>query len=93
VSPLLHADRIRVPLFIAHGEADTRVLSSQSKSMVKALQRLGKPVEWLPLENVGHGFFWLRDTTTYHRALLTFLKLHIGKAASTVGPASASATQ
>jgi dipeptidyl aminopeptidase/acylaminoacyl peptidase len=78
VSPLRHAERVRVPLFIAHGEEDTRVLASQSKDMVKALQRFNKPVEWMPLENVGHGFFWVRDQVRYHRALLAFLRRHIG---------------
>jgi dipeptidyl aminopeptidase/acylaminoacyl peptidase len=79
VSPLIHADKVRVPLFIAHGEQDTRVLASQSKDMVKALQQLSKSVEWMPLEGVGHGFFWVRDEVRYQRALLAFLKRHIGE--------------
>ena len=92
VSPLKHAERVQVPLFIAHGDEDTRVLSSQSKDMVKALQRLNKAVEWMPLENVGHGFWWVRDEIRYHQALLAFLKRHLGApgatATSTAVPAS-----
>jgi dipeptidyl aminopeptidase/acylaminoacyl peptidase len=78
VSPLKHADRIQAPLFIAHGESDVRVLPSQSKSMVRALERLDKPVETLWLAEVGHGFTWLRDELRFYKALLAFLKKHIG---------------
>ena len=89
VSPLKQAHRVQLPLFIAHGEEDTRVLSSQSKDMVKALQRLNKPVEWMSLEDVGHGFAWARDQTRYYRALLAFLGRHIGDLGTRAAPASA----
>jgi dipeptidyl aminopeptidase/acylaminoacyl peptidase len=93
VSPLKQAQRVQVPLFIAHGEADTRVLSSQSKEMVKALQRLNKPVEWMPMEDVGHGFTWVRDEVRYHRALLAFLKRHLAAPAASAASASAAVGQ
>jgi dipeptidyl aminopeptidase/acylaminoacyl peptidase len=78
VSPLKHAAQIQIPLLIAHGEEDTRVLPSQSKDMVKALKALGKPVEWMPFEKAGHGFFWARDEAEYLAAVLKFLDRHIG---------------
>jgi dipeptidyl aminopeptidase/acylaminoacyl peptidase len=78
VSPLKRAADVRVPLFIAHGEEDTRVLPSQSKDMVKALKALGQPVEWMPFEREGHGFFWVSDQVRYYRAVLKFLDKHIG---------------
>ena len=61
----------------AHGEQDTRVLPSQSKAMVKALKALGKPVEWLPFERQGHGFFWVNNHVRYLKAVLDFLQRHI----------------
>jgi dipeptidyl aminopeptidase/acylaminoacyl peptidase len=78
VSPLKHAAQIQIPLLIAHGEEDTRVLPSQSKDMVKALKALGKPVEWMPFEKAGHGFFWVRDEAQYLAAVLKFLDRYIG---------------
>lgn len=78
VSPLKHAAEVRVPLLIAHGELDTRVLSSQSKAMVKALRAHGKDVQWLPFENEGHGFYWSGNRLTYYSALLSFLQRNIG---------------
>jgi len=91
VSPLLHAARVRVPMFLAHGDKDTRVLSSQSKNMVKALQQLDKPVEWMLLEDVGHRFYWVRDQLKYYRALLAFFKRHIGEP-DRAGPAAPTAS-
>jgi dipeptidyl aminopeptidase/acylaminoacyl peptidase len=78
VSPVRHADKVKVQLLLAHGELDQRVLFSQSKRMVAALKDLGKPVEWLPLEREGHGLFWTESKLLYYRTLLTFLHRHIG---------------
>lgn len=79
VSPLKHAGQVNVPLFIAHGERDARVLASQSKKMVAALKELGKPVESMWFEDAGHGFYWRKDEMRYYRALLAFLSKHIGE--------------
>jgi dipeptidyl aminopeptidase/acylaminoacyl peptidase len=78
VSPVRHADKVKVPLLLAHGELDQRVLFSQSRRMVAALKDLGKPVEWLPLEREGHGLFWTESKLLYYRTLLAFLHRHIG---------------
>lgn len=39
VSPVAFAARLRVPVLIAHGEADTVVSAKQSRAMVAALQK------------------------------------------------------
>ena len=77
VSPLKHADRVRIPLLIAHGENDIRVLPSQSKAMVRALQKAGRPVDWLPLEEEGHSLMWIRSRVRYYTAVLNFLDQHL----------------
>jgi dienelactone hydrolase len=81
VSPLLNAAKVQVPLLIAHGELDTRVLPAQSKTMVKALQALGKPVKWMPFKEAGHGLAWSSDEIEYYTEILDFLKQHIGERA------------
>jgi dipeptidyl aminopeptidase/acylaminoacyl peptidase len=91
VSPLRHADQVRVPLLIAHGERDTRVLAWQSKDMVRALEKLGKPVETMWFDEAGHSFDWERDELRFYTALVAFLKRHIGDAttkAADVAPAA-----
>ena len=79
VSPLKNAARVQVPLLIAHGEEDTRVLISHSKDMVNALRKLRKPVEWMPFPGEGHGLYSIEDRVRYYAALLSFLHRHIGE--------------
>ena len=78
VSPALHADRVRAPIFIAHGTRDSRVLFSESEQMVAALQQHGKSVEFLPLDGEGHGN-WTEDSHfRLYRAIERFLGQHLG---------------
>ena len=78
VSPLRHADRVGVPVFISHGMKDIRVLPSHSGQMVEALRAHGKPVEWLPLEYHGHHIPEGATRRKYFAALLKFLERHLG---------------
>ncbi len=78
MSPLKHAAKVGVPLLIAHGTDDTRVLLSQSKAMVDALAALDKPVEWMPFEGEVHGFRSPINRLRFYAALATFLERHIG---------------
>lgn len=77
VSPLHHARRIEAPLLLVHGERDKRVLPAESERMLKAMQRLGKQVEWLPLPESGHGLFYDVDKRRYFGTLLAFLRQHL----------------
>ena len=54
-SPVLHADRVRTPLLLYHGEADLRCPIEQSEQMFTALHRLGKTVELLRVPTESHG--------------------------------------
>jgi acetyl esterase/lipase len=78
VSPIEYAADVRVPLLVAHGERDHRVLFSQSRRFVERLRGLGKDVEWMPMVGVGHGFGWTSDRMRFNAALLSFLQRHIG---------------
>jgi dienelactone hydrolase len=86
VSPLKHADRVGAPLLIAHGEQDLRVLPSQSRDMVRALQAAGRPVEWMLFEDEGHGLFWKRSAVRFNAAVLRFLDRHIGDRPAMTAP-------
>jgi dipeptidyl aminopeptidase/acylaminoacyl peptidase len=86
VSPLKHADRIRAPVLLMHGEDDQRVPISHGLQMKEALESRGKQVEWLSFAHEGHGLYYLSTTTKYHQAMLTFLDKYIGK--RSVAPAA-----
>lgn len=54
-SPVSHADAVRSPLLIVQGANDPRVNRNQSDQMVRALRQSGKQVDYLLLNNEGHG--------------------------------------
>jgi dipeptidyl aminopeptidase/acylaminoacyl peptidase len=84
-SPVMHADKIVCPLFIAQGRNDPRVNVDESDQMVKALEARGVKVEYMVKDNEGHGFHNEENRFDFYGAMEKFLDQHIGsgyKAAS-----------
>lgn len=76
-SPALHADQIRVPLFIAQGANDPRVNKAESDQMVEALKARGVDVEYMVKDNEGHGFHNQENRFDFYRAMETFLAKYL----------------
>lgn len=79
VSPALLADRVTAPVLLIHGTADEVVLPRQSELMQRALERAGKPVRSITLEDAGHAW---ADWTVEQRAQMfteteSFLAQHL----------------
>jgi dipeptidyl aminopeptidase/acylaminoacyl peptidase len=55
-SPINFVDRMKRPLLVVQGDRDPRVTKDQSDRIVAALRNRKVPVEYLVLENEGHGF-------------------------------------
>lgn len=53
-SPLFNADKVKTPLLLLHGSADTNVPPGESIQMFTALKLLGKPVELVLVEGENH---------------------------------------
>jgi len=53
-SPLFSADKIKTPILLLHGAADTNVPAGESIQMFTALKILGKPVELITVEGENH---------------------------------------
>jgi dipeptidyl aminopeptidase/acylaminoacyl peptidase len=85
ISPLEHADQIRVPVLIAHGTEDKVVDVAQSKKLAAALKKRGVPCEtfFRPLE--AHGFYDLRDRVAFYHRVEAFLAANVGGATLTPG--------
>ena len=77
-SPLLHIDKIKVPLFIAQGANDPRVKKSESDQIVEALKSVGIDVPYMVKDNEGHGFYNQENEFDFYREMEKFLKKHIG---------------
>lgn len=78
-SPVYHADKINVPLFIAQGANDPRVVKDQSDQMVKAMKARGIEVEYLVKNNEGHGFSNVENRLDFYRQMSDFLERHLTK--------------
>lgn len=55
-TPLLQAERIRVPVIFFQGALDAVVVPSQTEAMVEALRQRGLPVEYQLFAEERHGF-------------------------------------
>jgi len=73
VSPVKHADRIKVPLLLMHGEDDQRVPIVHSKKMMSALDADHKIYEWLSFEEEGHGLTYVKNSYLYYQTVFKFL--------------------
>ncbi len=72
ISPLTHADKIRLPLLVSQGKNDPRVNYTESEQIVKKVRANGTPVWYVLAEDEGHGFakranqdFQFATTTTF----------------------------
>lgn len=77
-SPLLHIDKINDPLMVVTGTDDKVVPYNQSKSLVKALEKAKKPVEWVLLEDTGHhALYFDEDRKTVYTKTRDFLAKYL----------------
>lgn len=53
-SPVFHADKVKTPLLLIHGDADTNVPVGESHQMYTALKLLGKDVELIEFQGDDH---------------------------------------
>lgn len=78
-SPVFHVDKIKAALFLAHGGMDRTVPIGQADELRDALDKIGKPYEWLYYPSEVHGFFKLDHRIELYAKMLTFFDQHIGQ--------------
>jgi len=76
-SPLMHVDKIKVPLFIAQGANDPRVKKSESDQIVEALKQKGIDVPYMVKDDEGHGFYNEENRFDFYRKMSAFLEKHL----------------
>jgi dipeptidyl aminopeptidase/acylaminoacyl peptidase len=75
LSPVNHADKIKVPVFMYVGDADTRTPPAQAKRMADALQAAGNPVkEYFVGKGEGHGYGVTANRARLNESILKFLE-------------------
>lgn len=76
ISPLKLADRLTVPILIAHGTADDNVPVAQSRALDEALTRLGRAHDYVEYPGEGHGLDLPEDSTDFLTRVGAFLEKH-----------------
>ncbi|HUG09635.1 MAG TPA: S9 family peptidase [Opitutaceae bacterium] len=77
MSPINSAGTIKVPVFIAHGEADRVATASQSHRLARALAESGVPHETLFVDDEGHGFASMKNRVELYKRIESFLKKNL----------------
>jgi dipeptidyl aminopeptidase/acylaminoacyl peptidase len=85
ISPLAHADAIKVPVLIAHGTEDNIVNVAQSKRLAAALKQRGVPHETYFRAVEGHGFYNYKNRVGFYRRVEAFLAANLGGETLTKG--------
>ncbi|MBE4908600.1 S9 family peptidase [Bacillus luteolus] len=71
-SPITHLDGMIKPMLVIQGANDPRVVKAESDKIVQALQDKGINVEYLVLEDEGHGFSKKENEIKVNRTILEF---------------------
>jgi len=78
ISPLFHADNIRVPLIVAQGANDPRVNIREADQIVKAMRDKNLPVTYVVYTDEGHGFARPVNRLDFYGRVDEFLAKHLG---------------
>ena len=86
-SPSHNAQRIRAAVMLVHGGRDLRTPLAHGHAMRDALEKAGKPVEWVFESAQGHGFAGNAARAELYERILAFLNTHIGEQPAAPPPA------
>ncbi|MFT7684815.1 MAG: dipeptidyl aminopeptidase/acylaminoacyl peptidase [Candidatus Azotimanducaceae bacterium] len=78
-SPVNNIEKLKTPVFIAHGKEDVRAPFIHAERLREALKTHNKPHEWFVKSNEGHGFYNGENQAQYLNAILAFLDKHTTK--------------
>lgn len=80
-SAIDHVDKFNVPVLIIHGEDDKRVPIQNAREMRDALEKAGKPVEYMTRPKEGHGFYKEENNVDRYKLTEAFLEKYLGQGA------------
>ncbi|MBX0359384.1 S9 family peptidase [Halobacillus sp. Nhm2S1] len=75
-SPINYLDSMTKPMLVIQGAKDPRVVKAESDQVVEALKKKGRDVEYIVLEDEGHGFSKKENEIYVYRKVLDFLHRH-----------------
>lgn len=75
-SPVTYLDGMTKPMLVIQGAKDPRVVKEESDQIVAKLKKLGRDVEYLVLDDEGHGFSKKENEIKVYNTMLDFLEKH-----------------
>ncbi|WP_138495156.1 S9 family peptidase [Paenibacillus pinistramenti] len=75
-SPITYLKQMVNPMLVIQGANDPRVVKAESDQIVAALKEQGTDVEYLVLDDEGHGFSKRKNEIAVYRRMLEFLNKH-----------------
>ncbi|GAA0414336.1 hypothetical protein GCM10008934_01410 [Virgibacillus salarius] len=75
-SPVTYLDGMTKPMLVIQGAKDPRVVKEESDQIVAKLKKQGRDVEYLVLEDEGHGFAKKENEINVYKRMLDFLDQH-----------------
>lgn len=85
-SPVNHAAKIEMPVFLIHGDRDVQADVDHSRRMASALKKAGKPHQAIYLKDATHQLRRQSDRVTLLTELEKFLSQHLGSGTVAPGP-------
>jgi dipeptidyl aminopeptidase/acylaminoacyl peptidase len=75
-SPITYLEHMKKPMLVIQGANDPRVIKAESDQIVEALRSNGLSVEYLVLDDEGHGFSKKANEIKVYEMILEFLAKH-----------------
>lgn len=75
-SPITYLKQMVNPMLVIQGANDPRVVKAESDQIVEALHQQGVEVEYLVLEDEGHGFSKRENEMRVYKTIFQFLERH-----------------
>lgn len=79
ISPFHNVEKVGAPVLLIHGDMDVQATVDHSQEMARALNRAGKPVEYVEIAGMDHSPLLTDQMTTVLKEWERFLARHIGR--------------
>ena len=77
ISPNNNVEKIKVPMFVIHGQNDPRVPVTEAEQIVDALRNSNKQVWYMNALNEGHGYRKKENRDIYQQAVILFFEKYL----------------
>ncbi|MFC3418930.1 S9 family peptidase [Salinicoccus hispanicus] len=75
-SPITYLDTMAKPMLVIQGAKDPRVVKEESDQIVEELRGAGREIDYLVLDDEGHGFSKKKNEIKVYKTMLEFLEKH-----------------